>query len=79
MLKPNEKCWGCKQITNYFRKNVGTDKKYIMRKKSLEFQKSKSHISCKIEFYTSFIINCNSLELRGQWGKIISGSKFLKN
>ena len=32
-----------KQITNYFRKNVATDKKYILRKMSLKFQNCKSH------------------------------------
>ena len=40
MLKPNEKCLRRKQITNYFRKNVPTDKKYSLRKM----------ISCKIKF-----------------------------
>ena len=55
-----------KQITNYFRKNVTTDKKYILRKMSLNFQNSKSDISYKIKFYIHFVINCNSLRLRGQ-------------
>ena len=40
---------------------------------SLKFQNSKSDISCKIEFHIFFIINCKSLELRGQWGTIKSG------
>ena len=66
MLKPNEKYLRCKQIANYFRKNVATDKKYILRRMNLKFQNSKSDISCKIEFYIFFFINCNSLELRGQ-------------
>ena len=39
------------------RKNVATNRKYILRKVSLKFQKSKSDISCKIAFYIFFIIN----------------------
>ena len=54
MLETNEKCSRCKQVNNYFRKNVATDKKYIPRKRSLKFQNSKSEISCKIEFCMFF-------------------------
>ena len=43
-----------------FRKKVATDKRYILRKKSLKFQNSKSNISRKIEFY-----KCYKLELFG--------------
>ena len=50
----------------YFRKNVETDKKYILRKMSFKFQNCKSDISYKTEFYIFFIINSNGLELRGQ-------------
>ena len=66
MQKSNEKYLRCKQITNCFRKNVTTDNKYILGKISLKFQDSKSDILCKIEFYIFFVINCKSLELRGQ-------------
>ena len=48
------------------RKNAATDKKYILRKVSLKFQNSKSDSSYKIAFYIFFILNWNSLELRGQ-------------
>ena len=55
------------ETDNYnFRKNVATDKRYILRKISLKFQNSKSEISCKIAFYIFFVINWNSLELRSQ-------------
>ena len=49
MLKRNDKCLRWKQITNYFRKNVATDEKYILRGMSLKFQNSKFDISCKID------------------------------
>ena len=56
-----------------FRINVATDKKYILRKISMKFQNSKFGIWYKIAFYIVFVINWNSLKLRGQWGTIISG------
>ena len=49
-----------------FRKNVATDKKYIVRKISLKFQNSKSDISFKIALCMFFVINWNYLELKGQ-------------
>ena len=48
------------------KKNVATDKKFILRKVSLKFQNSKSDISFKIAFYIFFVIHWNSLELQGQ-------------
>ena len=36
------------------KKNVTTDKKYILRKMSLKFQNYKSDISCKIDFSIYF-------------------------
>ena len=57
MLKSNEKCLRCKQINNYFRKSITTDKKYILRKMSFKFKNSKSDISCKKEFYVFSIYN----------------------
>ena len=55
-----------KQITNYFRKNVATDKKYILRKMSLKFQNFKFDFSCKIALHILFVRNWKSLELRVQ-------------
>ena len=55
-----------------FRKNVAADKTYILRKMSLNFQKFRSNISCKIQFCIFFVINWNSLALRGQWGTSIN-------
>ena len=61
------------QIDNHnFRKNVATDRKYILRKMSLKFRNFKSDFSCKIPFYIFFVINWNSLEWTGQWGIGIS-------
>ena len=51
---------------NFRKKNVATDKKYILRKTSLKFQNCKSDISCKIAFYIFFVINWNPLDLKGQ-------------
>ena len=56
MLKPNEKCLKCKQITNYFRKIVTTDKMYILRKMSLKFQNSKSDISYAKSSFVYFLL-----------------------
>ena len=49
-----------------FRKSIATDKKYILRKINLNFQNSTSNMSFKIDFYIFFVINWNSLALRGQ-------------
>ena len=38
MLKPNENFLRYKEIINYFKKHVATDKKYILRKMSLKFK-----------------------------------------
>ena len=48
------------------KKNVATDKKFILRKVSLKFQNSKSDISFKVAFYIFFVVHWNSLELQGQ-------------
>ena len=49
-----------------FRKNVATDKKYILRKMSLKFQNFKFDFSCKIALHILFVRNWKSLELRVQ-------------
>ena len=54
MVKPDKNYLRCKQIINFFRKNVASDKKYILRKMSLNFQNSKCDISCKIEINIFF-------------------------
>ena len=57
-----------------FRRIVATDKKYILRKMSLKFQKSHSDISCKIAFYTYF---CCKLELFGVKRLVSKKNKWL--
>ena len=49
---------------NFKKKNVATDKKFILKKLSLEFQSPKSDILCKIASNIVLYINWNSLELR---------------
>ena len=49
-----------------FRKNVETNGMYILRKMSLKSQNSKSNILSKLVLYIFFVINWNSLELRGE-------------
>ena len=64
MLKSNEKCLRCKQINNYFRKSITTDKKYILRISNLKTLNRTSHAK-KSFMYFLFII-CNSLDLGDQ-------------
>ena len=41
-----------------FVKNVATHEKYILRKIGLKFQNPKFYISCKLEYFISFVIKC---------------------
>ena len=58
MLKPNEKFLRYKEIINYFKKHVATDKKYILRKMSLKFKtlNPTSHAKQRFIYYYKLLL-----------------------
>ena len=83
MLKPNEICLRSKQITTLSEK-MSQHKKYILCKKSLKFQNSKSNISCKIAFYIYFcyeleFFGVRSMKRKHKWLNKTVCFNFLKN
>ena len=79
MFKPKNKiCLKCeyqfKQKTASRKKNVSTDKKYILWKMDLKFPNLKFNLSCIITYILIYILNVNFaikyepfVELSGQW------------
>ena len=47
-----------------FRKNVATDRNYILRKMNLKFQNSKFSISRRIAFYIFFVVKCETFAVK---------------
>ena len=55
------------QKNNYhYRRNVATDKKYVLKKISLKFQNPKYSISCKMVFHLFFVIKCKTFGAKSQ-------------